>query len=62
MLSILPGKLKDNFDVAYKTYLNNPEDISDEDNQVLDKCDDFYYQNEEFVMDILKQRASEIDL
>ena len=45
LLTILPSEMKENFDVAYKTYLIN-----------------FYYENEKFVMDILKERASKINL
>lgn len=62
LLTILPNEMKENFDVAYKTYLINPEEISDENNEILDRCDSFYYENEKFVMDILKERASKINL
>ena len=62
LLTILPEEMKANFDLAYKTYMIDPDDISDENNKILDKCDNFYYENEHYVMDILKTRASEIDV
>lgn len=62
LLTILPLELKDNFNVAYTTYLINPEDISDENNKILDECDNFYYANEQFIMSLLKERANKIEL
>ena len=62
LLSILPNEMKNNFDIAYKIYLIDPDDISDDNNKILDKCDNFYYENEKFVMDILKERANKINL
>ena len=61
-MTILPLELKDNFNVAYTTYLINPEDISDENNKILDECDNFYYANEQFIMSLLKERANKIEL
>ena len=62
LLTILPKAMKENFNKAYEIYLINPGDISDENNKILDECDNFYYENEKFVMDILKERASKINL
>lgn len=62
LLTILPKEMKENFNKAYEIYLIDPEDISDENNKILDECDNFYYENEKFVMDILKERASKINL
>ena len=62
LLTILPNEMKNNFDIAYKIYLIDPDDISDDNNKILDKCDNFYYENEKLVMDILKERANKINL
>lgn len=59
---ILPEPLKSNILLAYNTYSKNPDDVSDEDEEVLSNCDSVYYKNEEMVNDILKNRASKIEL
>lgn len=60
--SILPEPLKSNIELAYKTYMKNLDDLSDEDAKILDSCDRCYYQNEEIVTNILRQRAEKVEL
>ena len=62
LMTILPNPLKDNVKRAYEAYIVNPDDISDEDNDTLDSCDDVYYENESLVNEILVKRASEIEV
>lgn len=62
IMSVLPEALKENLETAYKIYLINPDDISDENNFILEGCDSFYYDNEDFVTEILKSRADKIKL
>ena len=62
IIAILPEFLRENLETAYKIYLINPDDISDENNFILECCDSFYYDNEEFVAEILKLRADIIEL
>ena len=62
LTTILPQPLKENVELAYRTYMMNPDDVSDEDNEILDQCDDVYYTNEYIMNNILKERASKIDL
>ena len=62
LTEILPEPLKSNISLAYNTYIKNPDDLSDEDIEILDNCDSVYYANEELINDILKERASRIDL
>lgn len=59
---ILPEPLKSNAVLAYKTYSKNPDDVSEEGVEILDNCDSVYYENEELINDILKERASKIEL
>lgn len=59
---ILPEPLKSNIVLAYKAYSKNPDDVSDEDVEILDNCDSVYYENEEVVNEILKERANKIEL
>ena len=60
--SVLPEPLKENVTKAYKAFMANPDDISDENNEILDNCDKVYYGNEELVNDILKAQAEKIEL
>ena len=62
LLEILPNDFKQQVELAYKTYLINPDDISDENNEILDDCDNYFYENEKPIMDILKDRANKISL
>lgn len=59
---ILPDKLRKNIKKAYDAYIENPDDMSDENNAVLDECDKVYYDNEEAITLILKTRATQIEL
>ena len=62
LMTILPQPLKSNIELAYKTYKINPDDMSDENNEILNNCDDIYYENEELINEILRERASKIKL
>ena len=62
LTKILPDVLRDNVLTAYNTYIANPDDMSDEDNDILDKCDSIYFEHEELVNDILKARAELVEL
>lgn len=59
---ILPEPLKTNIEAAYAAYITNPDDVSEKDCEILSKCDDVYYENEELVNQILKERAKRIKL
>lgn len=58
--SILPEPLKSNVIRAYSAYIKNPDDLRDEDVKILEECDDVYYDNEEMINKILKDRANKI--
>lgn len=60
--SILPKVLKDNINRAYKTYKVNPDDMTEKDVAILDECDKVYFENEEEINKILRDRASKIEL
>ena len=62
LMTILPEPLKSNIKLAYKTYKINPDDISDENEEILKNCDKIYYENENLVNNILIKRASKIEL
>lgn len=58
---ILPEPLKGNVELAYNAYIVNPDDISEENEEILNNCDDVYYENEELINNILRERASKIE-
>lgn len=62
LVVVLPEPLKSNLFLAYTTYSKNPDDLSDDDSEILSNCDRVYYKNEELVNNILKDRASKIEL
>lgn len=62
LMTILPEPLKNNLELAYKTYIINPDNISDKDEEILNNCDSVYYENEELINEILRKRASEVKL
>ena len=62
LTKVLPEPLKSNVLLAYNTYRENPDDLSDNGEEIMDNCDDVFYQNEELINDVLKERASKIEL
>ncbi|MBE7076940.1 MAG: hypothetical protein E7374_03495 [Clostridiales bacterium] len=59
LVLILPEPLKSNALLAYRTY---KDELSGEDIETMDKCDTVFYQNEKLIDDLLKNRASKIEL
>lgn len=59
---ILDEPLKSNIQKAFKAYMENPEEASDDNVQILEDCDSLFYKYEENINDILKERAKKIQL
>ena len=60
---ILTPILRENLKKAYKAYLileENEEDEKAED--ILEQCDDIYYENEEQINHLLEQYANELEI
>ena len=56
--AVLPEKLKDNLHDAYKAYLVISEKEDDEKAEnIIEQCDDIFYENEDEVNDILERYA-----
>ena len=61
--SILPEKHKNNLQKAYKAYLVLEENEDDEKaEEILEQCDDFFYENEQEINRMLEELAVEIEL
>ena len=59
---LLSPKLIDNLDKAYKANLILEKEDNEEAEAILEECDNTYYDNEEEINELLKERASKIDL
>lgn len=58
LYSVLPAKLKSNLKKAYEVYLTMTEENEDDVEEILDDCDDVFYDNEEAIEKILKKYAA----
>ncbi|MBO5333069.1 MAG: DUF4375 domain-containing protein [Clostridia bacterium] len=60
---ILSAKLKENLRKAYQAYLTLEENEDDEDaEEMLEQCDDIFWENEEEINQALEEYASRIQL
>ena len=58
VLSILPEPLRENLNRAYTAFASQ-KDICDEDNdQLLEECDDVFYEHEQLIIDIIQEAAN----
>ena len=56
LFSILPKELRVNLESAYKAYLILEQDEDNEEaEEILEKCDDVFYENEQTIIQILEQ-------
>ena len=61
--TILPAKLKNNLQKAYKAYLELEKSESNEKAEaILEKCDDLFYDNDEVINSILEEYAAKLKL
>lgn len=59
---ILPEHLKDNLQKAYKAYLWLKENDDEKTEEILEQCDDMFYENEKEINSILEGYASKMEL
>lgn len=63
LYTILPGVLKDNIQSAFKAYIELEQDKNIEKNEeILEKCDDVFYENEEMINSILESYCKKIEI
>lgn len=61
--SVLSAKLKNNLQKAYKAYLVLEEKEDDEKaEEIMEQCDDMFYENEEEINHMLEQYSAKIEL
>ena len=61
-LSILPEVHKRNLEEAYSAYRKYNDVDDDKMEEILNNCDDVFYENEELINEILEKRAETIEL
>lgn len=63
LCTILPGVLTDNIQSAFKAYIELEQDKNIEANEeILEKCDDVFYENEEMINGILERFCKEAEI
>ena len=64
LYTILEGILKQNIETAYNAYLEyeGNDDQEDKLDEILDECDNVFYENESKIEEILKGYAATIEL
>lgn len=60
--TILPSQLRETLKIAYEAYLVLEENDDEKAEQIIEQCDDRFYENEENINRILKEYAAKIEL
>ena len=60
--TILPSKLRESLEKAYKAYLTLEEKDDEKAEEILEQCDHLFYENEEEINHILEEYATKIEL
>ena len=61
LTTILPETLQQNLQIAYRAYLeSNEEGIDQLADEILEKCDEAFFENEEQINSLLKAYAERI--
>ena len=60
--TILPSQLRETLKIAYEAYLVLEENDDEKAEQIIEQCDDRFYENEEEINRILKEYAAKIEL
>ncbi|MBO5396182.1 MAG: DUF4375 domain-containing protein [Clostridia bacterium] len=63
LCAILPDVLKDNIQTAFKSYVELEQDKNiDTNEEILEKCDDVFWENEEMINSILESYCKKIEI
>lgn len=60
--TVLPPKLRDNLEKAYRTYLLSEENDDENAVEIMDECDDVFYKYEIEINHLLEEYAPKIEL
>lgn len=62
VLSVLPQALSQNLQTAFQAYKKYSDTDDDQMDEILDSCDDVFYENEEEVNALLKKYANTMEV
>lgn len=62
ILTVLPEPLNKNLKRAYDAFSGQENICDDENEELFEECDEFFYENEKLLMDILKVYADSLSL
>lgn len=63
LCSILPNVHKDNIHIAFKAYIELEQDKNIEKNEeIIESCDDVFFENEEMINGILESYCKDIEI
>ena len=62
LCEVLPSSLSDNLQKAYDVFLKSAEEENEELDTILEECDNFFYDNEQLILDILKDYANTLEV
>lgn len=60
--TILPSKFRETLEKAYRAYLTLEEKDGEKAEEILEQCDDLFYENEDEINHILEEYADRIKL
>lgn len=60
--TILPSKFRETLEKAYRAYLTLEEKDDEKAEEILEQCDDLFYENEDEINHILEEYADRIKL
>lgn len=62
VLSVLPQTLSQNLQTAFKAYKEYSDSDDEQMDEILDSCDDIFYENEEEIDALLKKYANTMEV
>lgn len=62
LAEILPDLLKENLKKAYDVYIKSAEEENEDLDKILEECDNFFYDNENLITDILREYANTLEI
>ena len=62
LCEVLPTDLGDNLQKAYDVFLKSAEEENEELDTILEECDNFFYDNEQLIIDILQEYANTLEV
>lgn len=62
ILTVLPSPLRENLKKGYDAFAAQADICDDDNEELFEECDDVFYENEQFLIDVLKVYADSLVL